>query len=498
MTRSTNLITAVLLAVSSSQGTQLSAQDDRIAPALARVLASQANRTALVDIMKSSSRRSHAVDLPAFIRSLSDTTASADRNLLLDEPSTDSLELVLPVSWDRVTWEATDDIVVTSETSPAMAASDLSVDQFLNIPMRDVYSVGHQTDSSQILFLPTERLPYPLLVIRRTTNPDDEAAAIERIIPTTRSTVSTFEEEYSLTGSGTSGDRRARASWNGVKKLFTLGDCITEQNQPQGDSLDHDGILDICEYKIARAFRPRLMMDKDERHAGRQTYWEVRRPQMGDELTTQEAPRRDGQELWLFYALGYYYDGGRYGLSWHQGDSEFVIASVAPVGAVTDSLWALNRICFAAHWDAQGEFHECYDADDSTVQYYDGRGGRPRVWVAYNKHGSYPNAMTCRSHVLFRILWFSINERCEGRPTEDGGERYVEADVVIRDSMQLGQYDSLTAWSIDEQLKYRTGTERLWSREAFCGWHRDRRPCAGNYWRPLKAWGFVPDAATRR
>ena len=300
--------------------TQAKAQTDLLASTLARALASEANRTTLVDRMKYSSRQSHAIDLTTYV-----------------SRTVDDLELALPTSWDRVTWEATDDIVVTSVIPHSQTPSmDFSLDGFLSLTIGDVYSVGYRTNGSEILFLPTDRLQYPLLVIRKEATIPVEVGTVRRAIVRDRATVSTTEEEYNLTDRGTFRDGDDRASWDGAKTLSTLRDCATEQSTPQGDSVDNDvdddGLLDSCEYQIAKAFRPRLMLDKDERYADRQTYWEVRRPDVGEELTQQGADRLRAQELWLFYALGYYYDGGRYGFSWHDGDSEFVVASVAPVG----------------------------------------------------------------------------------------------------------------------------------------------------------------------
>ena len=455
---------------------------DSVAQAVARVLASPGNRAILVDSMKSSLRETHAIDLMEYLRSLPDEIPARSEALdrLLQEPIVRDLELALPVSRDRVTWEATDDIVVTSETPmPADTSAELSTDDsILNLRLSDFYSVGYKTDDSQLLFLPTDPIPFPLLLVRRKTS--DNRAFVDSSDMDDRSTVSTIAEEYLVGVDVPMGSRADQQFRNRARTLFPPHDCFNRG----GEDIDADGLSDACEYEIAHAFRPVLLLDKDEDNADRQTYWEVR---IADgELTEQDAERRPVSQLWLFYALGYYYDGGRWGLTWHHGDTEFIVMSVAPVGeAPGDSLWAMTKICYAAHWDARGEFHKCYFADDEVVQYDDTREGRPMVWVAYNKHGNYPNERTCRDKRLF--LW--VKELCRGS--------FKKENVEVLEHRQLGRYYPSTPTSIEEERKYRTGVERLWSADKFCGWHRYRSMCAGNYLRALRAWQFAPDPATR-
>ena len=402
------------------------------------------------------------------------------------------LELVMPTSWDRTRWQPADEIVVTSD--PWYGAEDdaIGIEQsdFLDFPLRDIYSVGFRSDGSEIWFLPIERLPYPLLVIRQISSSIGRTDTTGRVpqegqFPIEgQPGISSPAEEYGIGATRFALSDIDRGTWAGKKALRTLSDC-TNFDSTDLDA-DHDGMIDRCEQDLAEAFRPRLMLDKDEKHADHEVFWEVRRPGEGESpLDVQTPGIRESykKELWILYALGYHYDAGRWGISWHEGDSEFIVASAEPVnGTEYDSWWTLTRICYAAHWSTAKEFHKCYDAFDPELTYDDGMGGRPHVWVAYKKHGSYPSIELCNSKKLFLF----VRERCGNRPS----------DVAIQDSNKLGKYNPTRSWKLEAPGRYRTAPEKLWNAQGFCGWYRHRDICAGNYLRTLKAWKFAADTAS--
>ena len=467
---------------------------DTAAAHFAHFLASETNRSSLNRAMQRSERNTHALDLAAYVNDLradpelpqaSSLTRIVD---ILREYSDLHFDLVMPTSWDRTRWVNTSDIVVTAESRQYLddGVSDLEQEDFLALRIRDVYSVAFRTDSSHFLFLPTDPLPYPILAIRRSTGERTQRDFIDSI---PRNTIATRAEEYGLRDEELATFLDDRSSWPGAEPLFSLVDCTLDAaTRSAGKDVDGDGLLDACELTIAKMFRPRLQMHIDEEHSDHRTFWQVRRPTLGEVLEEQDPVRRRYKnELWIFYGLAYYYDPGRYKLTWHHGDSEFIVVSAAPVnGEESDSVWTLTRLCFASHWGEDNEFHRCYDADDAELQFVDDKkGGRPLVWVAYNKHGTYPNASVCNNKKLVG----PVKERC-------GDTDSNVFDVVISQRYYLGEYRPSWMWVTDPDSKYREGIERPWHSAPFCGWYIRRRYCADTYLRALKAWGFVADTVS--
>ena len=362
-----------------------------IAKALARYLSSEEDRDNLASQMRTSGRPAHSLNLDDYLASAREGERAGESVARMQEveeierlAGNLDLELVVPISWDRMQWQPMLDIVVSVDPwhEEAMQADTLEDGPLgYEVSIRDVYSVGFGTDGSEFLFLPTERLPYPLLLVR----PDSYVGRGSRnrewmnVVAEHRGTISSRAEEYGLSGSRTSAAHNGRA-------IRTLQECTGDF--PASVDVDQDRLLDACEYEIAREFRPKLVFDEKEKeqNVNRNTFWEVRRADSTD-LVEQDPPRTRREvenELWVMYALGYHYDGGRYWLTWHQGDSEFVILSVGPrSGEESDSMWTVTRICFAAHWGVKNEFHRCYNGNDPEVSYWEEtlrpnrRAGRP-------------------------------------------------------------------------------------------------------------------------
>lgn len=53
--------------------------------------------------------------------------------------------------------------------------------------------------------------------------------------------------------------------------------CILSPSQ----DADHDGVDDLCEFKIAQAFAPELVFHSNETRTSRETYWAVHRDPAG-------------------------------------------------------------------------------------------------------------------------------------------------------------------------------------------------------------------------
>jgi hypothetical protein len=88
--------------------------------------------------------------------------------------------------------------------------------------------------------------------------------------------------------------------------------CMLVPNRDE--DLDH--IDDVCEYRVAEAFRPQLVFHPDENQESRETYWAV------------EQSKTKQMQLNVAYLLGYHDD------SWHDGDSELIRRVLQLAGAL--------------------------------------------------------------------------------------------------------------------------------------------------------------------
>ena len=255
---------------------------------------------------------------------------------------------------------------------------------------------------------------------------------------------------------------------------------------------DGDGVHDECEVAIAKAFAPLLVFDPTEVADStimRETYWEVRRPFEDEELTIplqgEDPPQKD--ELWIFYALGYHKDLGKFkgwfkGWTKHHGDSEFIVVSVVPdVNPNRQDQWKIARVCFSAHWGSRaGESSKCGEPR--------GDGKQAILFVAAGKHGSYVSKTACNDGGWFR------QDTCEGHPDIDSVPQDLDKTqswvqrVSVDNSTKLGPVkpDSMYLSRADSSR-----SEKLWNdKEKFCGWQGDRDKCAGSYVRALVRYRF--------
>lgn len=150
---------------------------------------------------------------------------------------------------------------------------------------------------------------------------------------------------------------------------------------------DYDGFDDGCEYRIAAAFAPVLMISSDDYDPSRETYWSARK-------TTSDCPTEIGGPypncVHIMYSLGYHRDVD------HIGDSEFVELRVAWTGGV----WRLSEGTYSAHWHAPWPF-------DATATYAGGSQlesagvpGAPASFVSSGKHANYESLDHCNGRVF--------------------------------------------------------------------------------------------------
>jgi hypothetical protein len=249
---------------------------------------------------------------------------------------------------------------------------------------------------------------------------------------------------------------------------YTLDSTITFNacTSGGGPDLDNDGILDSCEHALAFAFRPQLIMNSGDDAPSREPHWSVR-------LGT------GANEIEVFYLFAYHRDAGSTlpgGLTSHDGDSEFVIL-VLRNPLPSSSRWVLETAELSAHWATMMDGTALYDWD--WLEPHDVWGGRPRVWVAKNKHANYRSKSVCNSGA-----WYT--DTCNGN--QDLGALSVPTHRNIGNKWSGGGAVQLIN-QVYSGYGHLNGVEYFWAGDRFKGWHT-ASTSAGGYMHSLQAWGF--------
>lgn len=242
---------------------------------------------------------------------------------------------------------------------------------------------------------------------------------------------------------------------------------------------DQDGLDDFCEYNLASALAPELLISQADGDPSRETYWAA------------EGSLADGV-IWIFYAFAYHRDAGHWG--GHDGDSEFVIVWAAHSG--TEGYWKRCAVYTVSHFQSSIErvslaVNPPCQLAEAALPYPFGiyigtypefdllRPLAPRVWVAEDKHGSYPTEDACEEDFF-------------GLPAVDDNCDFAYADdTEVLESANLGQ----NTHRFVDCVPSRQGApkiECLWSDVVFKGWLSDDPPLEGptGYGTYLRAYGF--------
>lgn len=434
-----------------------------MAEAVAGTLASPEARDLLLRGMIASSHPRHALYFreaestwpPGLVRAIKDNMPGNGGRFRDFSASSDSVILVMPVAWDRATWEGTGDVVVFGMHQAAFGTSDTSLASF---------GIEGPRENEEL----REDYDFPILMIAPARDIVDSGVTDLTVLGdvNSRSTVSTLDEEF---WSPLSDYNRTTPSGNVTPHSLPSGlsflECTSSEAAWFQDS-DNDRVHDPCEREIAERFRPLLFLDPNDAHEPFwEPYWEVRRPLRDEGDLTIRSPRNDDfkNELWVFYALAYYRDTGPFS---HPGDSEFIVASVVSAGPHGED-WGLSRMCLSAHWGTPWgkKTSMCGEPPRDPVG---------RVIVSSGKHANYLSLDLCRRA---KGGW----EKCDNsnRPT------LVEFEA----SAQIGPPRPLV---IHKSRKNQPQDEMLWNEQRFCGWQtvEDRRKCAGSYSRALRVYRF--------
>jgi hypothetical protein len=251
---------------------------------------------------------------------------------------------------------------------------------------------------------------------------------------------------------------------------------------------DVDGLHDVCELELARAFAPALVVDRND------CSWNGSRLAGGYVYAVQRIA--DARAIRIAYLPALFRDCGWEGFqcvtrgrscSAHAGDSELIAVDVRP-GDVAGR-WRAEAVFLSAH---------CFGRSAGRCRWYTGDELRhfawndnalsaPRVWVAKGKHANYPSRRECdsghwyydscdRNDVAYRfpIVTSAQNIGSRDHPLpEDGIARgCVAAEALV----------------VADQRADRGTTECFWDPGSrFRGWQRGGYDGATSYGRVLAA-----------
>jgi hypothetical protein len=237
--------------------------------------------------------------------------------------------------------------------------------------------------------------------------------------------------------------------------------------------VDLDGLWDDCEYRLAAAFAPELVLaSAHESFTGREPHW-VARP-VGDRVR-------------IGYLLSYYVDGGTQHWvcenelinQWcrgHYGDSEWITLDVE-YNSETEH-WVLKQAAYSEH-NGHGLFVWRSKPYPTELEYPTHPGAHPRAYVAHNKHANYESFQACDSGGTFGF------DMC----FQDSYERVVVwpwTGLASRAAHTSGQ-DCMA--SSNPIYSSNGETECYWTVKEFGGW-QGVYPKAGDYSSRLGQWGF--------
>lgn len=503
-----------------------SAAVDTLTHAIALALADPSLRERLIQDLRESPWRKHALDLATYLGRASGNPIAAAAagkssiasNRLISIASRLGLQIQVPRAIDRSTWRGTDDIVVIglSEAPAALAPAGLPASGYTLSGTAISVPIWHYTSYPVLAILPAE--------FSFGQNPEATRRAA-----TTRSqrTISTFDEEITAmtvrhAQAGGSEPQLPALRGSVTPQICTCDDCpemdycdppppaVVGITLPSGRTFaqcqtiafasfnnlnaDNDGLLDSCEEELAVQFQPRVAFSSTDDNANRESYYAVK------------IANASTQTVSIFYPIGYYFDMGSpnpacNGCGAHVGDSEFIILEVSHLGS---GRWGLSYATLSAHWGAplgDGTARYAYSALEFPIN----SRGRPRVWVAENKHANYRSRSVCDAGAYY-------TDTCDRNSdyTTWGNELQQVATVVvpgvpttwpdnktplrnIGNSGLTFYLDGLRYnYMLDAVTSYyfKPGTEEFWSGEEFCGWQAATGDCSTAYATSLLAFGF--------
>ncbi|MXX35316.1 MAG: hypothetical protein F4107_03925 [Gemmatimonadetes bacterium] len=448
-----------------------------VARALARALASPELRLQVLGDMRASPYAGRSLDLGRHLGRDAGFHDALARQLeggpvvLKDMMrSTTQWRIEMPEKRDRTQWRGTDNIVVLGSATPLHGTQPgVAADVAPAL-------TGYRIDGSKTEIDPQGVSQDVVFIVH--PSPSGEPLALaprhasHKSLATLRGTISSIREEYYVTGDcepglqpgdpcvpprpgglGTPLKRTLSSGWS-------LADC-RNTSLGGGDS-DGDGLNDQCEYEVAWAFSPALMVDPAD-NVNRDEYWVVM-PGAGNKIL-------------VFYAFGYHIDLGSPGICRrckdHNGDSEFVVFELTPASQ-RGSEWGLVWAYLSAHHGEGWGFDSSVLVGGWNLEV--AGDGRPVVWVAKWKHANYYTQDECDAGA-------NTTDTCDNNTSTT--RFWVSTDG------NLGQLNNRTYSSCN--VPSRSGGSRrecYWTPRRFHGWRARTDSGAGPYRDHLAYFGF--------
>ncbi|HEX2092608.1 MAG TPA: hypothetical protein VHG28_09415 [Longimicrobiaceae bacterium] len=444
---------------------------DRLSLGLARALASPAIRRQILGDMRDSPFYRNALHLKSYFKGKRGraivTAAAAGAHMQPEQflgllESLPDMEISMLLPTDRVAWAGTNDLVVFGAN-----VQRRQLGRF-----REVTGYTLRGEEMRLHTLAASKAPViAILRSEAVFGPDPEArhaASPQR----SRDRISTKQDEWvTLTSScdpntaiiecnqGPGPGQQTPEGYQ-LSSQYTWANCT---NVSLGNA-DRDGLWDGCEYELAHRFRPAEISHPFDEAPLHEPFFSAR---VGYEAGV----------IGIFYGFAYHRDPGEPHTGTHQyahpGDAEFVIVFVKEYAP---GYWKTESAILSAHWLEIADGTASYSS--GQLEYADNYRGRPRIWIAKNKHANYPTRSACSSGG-----WWA--------DTCDGNEH--RGDVTFSPDRNIGNYyaPGATIRLRDEltSLYGLPGVERIWTGMYFTGWQGTSSGADG-YFRSLDHFNF--------
>jgi hypothetical protein len=506
------------------------ARSDSLAHGLALALGDADVRKRLRDDLRDSPYRLHALHLSSYLDGVAGRIIAAKAAAALGistgaflriAQSTPDLELVMPRTLDRVSWEGDAELDVTAVTMTLRQRTQAA----------RVSEPGYDLKGNPASVRTLRYSPRPYIIIRPAELDFPVEPELERIAAPKydRNTVTTpSEERAAMRQRGQERVARENAEgltsasgivFDGLARMTIpvcnpdIETCFPEDPPPTNvggggatlssemtknycygispalnatTDLDNDQIQDSCELAIASRLAPMLNIGDNDNRPARQPYWAAsRHPDYPDKIQ-------------VIYAIAYLADGGDWAFQFtdHEGDSEFIITEVKNV---TGSTWGITDVTLSAHFGAEEGVDPLYQSGADSYYWDDLEWPGvpyPRIWASLGKHANYRSNSVCG--------WGAWGfDDCSGA--------YVGTQIPALASRNVGNYynrppgsrstlTQLVNCTSFEELPYpafiygayRIGDECFWNTtpDGFAGWHAVNYTDAAPYRRIFSIYEF--------
>jgi hypothetical protein len=379
-------------------------------------------------------------------------------------PDLGDLEIIMIRPWDRMRWDGSSPVRVFAAPYGMQPDSPASSFRGYDHHGREINIGAFEFSSEPYVVLRPVQLPFPdnPEAVRRVAQPRDGHPISTREYEMALMSVADCDPDVAIIECPEDPPMAGGQVGYHLDPSVTFSACTSGV----GPDSDRDGIRDDCEYALAFAFRPQLIMNPFDAAPDREPYWAVRKG-------------AGANEIMIFYLFSYHRDAGVYmpgsplvhGSTSHDGDSEFVVITVRnPIP--TYHRWVLEHATLSAHWNEWTNATALYNWD--WLEPHDVWGGRPRIWVARNKHANYRKKSVCDQGAFFY-------DTCHGN--QDLGP------LDILPSRNIGNHWERLIDQVYSQDPSMSGVEHFWTGIHFKGWHTGSTS-AGGYNSSL--WVFGP------